>query len=147
MFSRKTIRWMSLHAAIAQRGEAFVEEFGGAGVDVEVELEAQAEEDVRGVLVGGDAGIAEGAEEDGVELVAEHFDAPSGRVMFSRRNLSAPQSNSTNSMGRLRLAVAALMRCHGLGRDFLADAVAGDDGDARFGSAVASGMLDTCWLR
>jgi hypothetical protein len=51
-----------------------VEEFGGASVDEEIELEAQAQEDVGSVLVGRDAGIAHGAEKDSVELIAKHRD-------------------------------------------------------------------------
>jgi len=74
VFSRKTMRANVVGGDVAERGVARVEKFGWTGVDEEIELEAQAEEDVGGVLVGGDAGIAEGAEEDGVEFVAKHFD-------------------------------------------------------------------------
>ena len=125
--------------AIAERGEARVEEFGGAGVDVEVELEAQAEEDVGGVLVGGDAGIAERAEEDGVELVAQHFDGAFGEGdVFAEEFVGAPVEFDELD-GAVALGGGGLDDFDGYGGDFLADAVAGDDGDAGFGTAVAKG--------
>jgi len=67
---------MSLVVMSRSGGVAWVKELGGAGVDEEIEFEAEAEEDVCGVLVGRDAGIAESTEEDGVEFIAKHFDAP-----------------------------------------------------------------------
>src|SRR5208337_1746095 len=77
--------------AITQRSEAWVEEFGGAGVDVEIELHAEAEEDFGSVLVGRDARIAQSAEQDGVELVAQHFDGAFGEGdVFAEVFLGAP---------------------------------------------------------
>ena len=89
---------------VAERGVAGWKKFGGAGVDVEIKLEAQAEEDVGGVLVGRDARVAEGAE-DGVD--SSRSISTAWRMIFSRRNLSAPQSKCTNSRGRLCLEAAA----------------------------------------
>ena len=116
-----------------------MKEFGGAGVDEEVELEAQAEEDVGGVLVGGDAGIAERAEEDGVEFVSEHFDG-AGRKgdVFAEKFIGAPVE-----VDELKWAFVfgggGLNGFDGDGRDFLADAVARDDSNAGVGTAVAEG--------
>ncbi len=122
---------------VTQRSEALVEEFGRAGVDEEVELEAEAEEDVRGVLVGGHAGIAEGAEEDGVEFIAQHFDgAGRERDVFAEEFVGAPIEFHELD-GAVALGGGGFDALDGDGRDFLADAVAGDDGDARVGSAVA----------
>jgi hypothetical protein len=89
------------------------------------------------VLVGGDAGIAEGAEEDGVEFVAEHFDG-AGRKgdIFAEEFVGAPVE-----MDELERAIVfrggGLDGFDGDGSDFFADAVAGDDGDASVGTAVA----------
>jgi len=123
--------------AIAEGSEAIMKEFGGASVDVEVEFEAEAEENVGGVLIGRDAGIAEGAEEDGVEFVAQEFDGAFGkRDFFAEIFVGAPIE-----FDELERAIAfgygGFDDLDGDGSDFLADAVAGDDGDAGFGSAVA----------
>jgi len=123
--------------AILERGEARGEEFGGAGVDVEIELEAQAEEDVGGVPVGRDARIANGAEEDGVEFVAKEFESAFGeRDVFAKIFVGAPIE-----VDELDGAVAAggggAEDVDGDGSDLLTDAVAGNDGDAGFGAALA----------
>ena len=59
--------------AIAEGSEAIVEEFGGAGVDVKIEFEAEAEENIGSVLIGRNARITERAKKDGVEFVAQEF--------------------------------------------------------------------------
>ena len=56
-----------------QRAELLVEEPHRPVVDVEVEPEAQAEQDVGGVPVVGDAGVAHGPEEDRVEALLEQL--------------------------------------------------------------------------
>src|SRR5208283_5347202 len=77
--------------AVAQRGEAAVEEHARAHVYVEVETEAQAEQDVQSVLVGRHAGIADGAEQDGVEVAAQHFDRAGGqRDAFAKEAAGGP---------------------------------------------------------
>ena len=124
-------------APITERGQAFVEEFGGAGVYVEVQLEAQAEEDVGGVLVGGHAGIAKSAKEDGVKLIAEHLQSAVGEGdLLAQVFIGAPvefhKFQRTTS-----LAASSLDHLHTFGSDFLADAVAGNDRDAGLGAAVA----------
>jgi len=124
---------------IAQRSVARVEEFCGPGVDEEIELEAQAEEDVGSVLVGGDTGIAEGAEEDGVEFVAKHFDrARRESDVFAEEFVGAPVEVD-EFKGAIVFGRSGLDGFDGDGSDFLADAVAGDDGDAGAGTAVAEG--------
>jgi hypothetical protein len=55
--------------ALPERREAFVKELNRAGVHKEVQLETQAEQNVRGVLVGWNARITKCAEENRVELV------------------------------------------------------------------------------
>ncbi len=93
------------------------------------------------MLVGGDSRIAQGAEEDGVEFVAEHFDGAGGKSdIFAEEFVGAPIEVD-------KLERAFVFRSGGLngsdsnGRDFLADAVAGDDGDARAGTVVAKGNV------
>ncbi len=139
MFSRNDHEIDVGGGAIAERGEARVEQFGGAGVDVEVELEAQAEEDVGGMLIGGDAGIAKRAEEDGVELVAQHFDGAFGeRDVLTEVFVGAPIE--LNEFERaVALGGGGADDLDGYRGHFPADAVAGDDGDAGFGAAVAEG--------
>ncbi len=124
---------------VAERGVARMEEFGGAGVDEEIELEAQAEEDVGGVLIGGDAGIAEGAEEDSVEFVAQHFNG-AGRKgdIFAEEFVGAPVEVDELD-GALVLGCRGLDGFDGDRRDFFADSVAGDYGDAGVGTTVAEG--------
>ena len=123
--------------AIFQRGEALVEELGGPGVDVEVEFETQAEENVGGVLIRGDTRVAESTEEDGVELVAKHFDGAFGEGdFFAEEFVGAPVE-----VDELDVAVAlgggGFDDVDGDGGDFLAYAVAGNDRDARVGAAFA----------
>ena len=112
-----------------------MEKFGGTGVDVEVEFEAQTEEDVGGVLVGGDARIAESAKEDGVEFVAKHFDSAFGeRDFFAEIFVGAPIEVDEFD-GAIAFGGGGFDELDGDGSDFFADAVAGDDGDAGFGTA------------
>ncbi len=122
---------------VAERGEALVEEFGGAGIDEKVELKAQTEQDVRGVLIGGHAGIAEGAEENGVELIAHHFNGARRKGdVFAEIFVGAPVELDELD-GAVALGSRGIDALDGDGRDFLADAIAGNDGDARAGTAVA----------
>ena len=56
---------------VAQRTEPCVEEADGTEVHVEIEFEAQAQQDLPAVAHVGDARIAEGTEQDGIEVGAE----------------------------------------------------------------------------
>jgi len=124
---------------VAERGVARVEEFGGAGVDEEIELEAETEEDVGSVLVGGDAGITEGAEEYSVEIIPEHFDRAGGKGdVFAEEFVGAPVEMDEFE-GAIVSRGGGLDSFDSYGSDFLADAIAGDYGDARVGTAVANG--------
>ena len=67
-----------LRAAVLQRTEPLVEELHRPVVDVEVELEARAEQDVARVAVVGRARIAERADEDRVEAAAACRSRPAG---------------------------------------------------------------------
>ena len=77
--------------AIAQRSERSIQQFHGPGVDVEIELEAQAEQNVGGVFVAGHTRIAHRAEQDGVKFVAQHLLAAFGqRCSIAQIAVGAP---------------------------------------------------------
>ncbi len=118
-----------------------MEEFGGAGVDEEIELETQAKENVGGVLIGRHAGIAERAEENGVEVVTKHFDSAGGEGdVFAEIFVGAPvEVHEFDRTAMLRRG--GLDAFHGDGDDFLADAVAGNNRDTGLGTAVAKGNV------
>src|SRR5208337_2460324 len=131
--------------AVAERGEARMEEFGGAGVDVEIELHAQAEEDVCSVLVGRDAGIAEGAKEDGVKFVAKEFDRAFGEGdVFAEVFVGTPVELDEFE-GAVAPGGGGADDLDGHGGHFPADAVAGNNGDAGFGTAVAERDVGHGW--
>jgi hypothetical protein len=116
-----------------------MEEFGGAGVDEEVEVETQAEEDVGGVLVGGHARVTHGSEEDGVEFVAKHGD----RALRESDVVLEIPVGTPIELDKLDGAVAFAGGhpddFEGLGSYLLADTVTGNDGDAGFGTTAAKG--------
>ena len=104
------------------------EKLHGAEVDVLVEAEAEVEQQLALEDAGGDLGVADGAEEDGVEL-AELVEAVvwEGGAGFEEA-VAAPIE-----MGELDLDVFqfgdGLENFDTLGRDFGTGAVAADDGD------------------
>ncbi len=128
MFSRKTTKLTSFGAAVLERAEPLVEQLDRPVVDVEIELEARAEQDVARVAVVGHARIAERADEDRVELaqqvvaVRRHRDAGLEVVVGAPRQvLEVERRPETSTDG--------LEHLHRFGGDLLADAVARDDGD------------------
>jgi len=131
--------------AVAERGEARMEKFGGAGVDVEVELETQAEEDVGGVPVGRHPGIAEGAKEDGVKFVAEYFDGAFGEGDVFAEVLVGTPVELDEFEGAVAPGGGGADHLDGHGGHFPADAVARNNGDAGFGTAVAERDVGHGW--
>ena len=114
-----------------------MKKLAGTGVNEKVELEAQAQENVSGVLVGGDPGVAKSAEQDGVEFVAKHFDSAIREgYLFAKEFIGAPVKVD-------EFEVAAMFGSSGFdggdrdGSNFFADAVTGDDGDAGVGTTIA----------
>ncbi len=100
------------------------------------------------MLIGGDTGVAERAEKDGVEFVAKHFDC-AGREgdIFAEEFVGAPVEVDEFD-GAIVLGRGGLNGFDSDGRDFFADAVAGDYGDARVGTAAAEGdVRHDSWLR
>ena len=119
---------MSLRAAILERAQPIVEQPHRPVVDVEIELEARAEQDVARVPVVGNARIAERADEDRVELVAQHRDSRSAAA-----SRPSPGSDRRSTAGAADRTVCPEPRADrfehldGFGRDVLADPVAGND--------------------
>ena len=68
-----------LLGAIFQRRETLVEKNAGAGVDVEVQLKTQAQQNIGCMDVCRDARIPHGAEQDSVEIAMEHFHRVGGQ--------------------------------------------------------------------
>src|SRR5271167_1900384 len=114
-----------------------MEELDRAGVYVEIELEAQAEEDVRGVLVGGHAGIAERAKEYGVEFVAEHLHRALRESDFLAEILIRAPVELHKFQRAVAFAGGGAYHLDGFGGDLLADAVAGNNRDAGLGTAIS----------
>ena len=129
MFSRNTTKSTSSGVASLQRAEPLVEQLHRPVVDVEIELEARAEQDVARVPVVGHARIAERADEDRVELpqqcrsrlagmvtpVCEIVIGAPGQVL----EVEAPPESLPDGLEHLDR----------FGRHFFPDAVAGDHCD------------------
>ena len=99
---------MSWRSAILQRREAVVDQADRAVVDVEIELEPRPEQDVARVPVVGHSRIAERADEDGGEVVAQHPVAV-GRKRFARgkKVISAPRQRLEIELSSPDAAVTA----------------------------------------
>lgn len=128
-----------LGTAVFQRGVAGIQELAGPVVDIEVELESGAEQDVLGVDIGGDTGIAQGAEKHGVIVVAEglHFIRGDGDAI-SKVPLSAVVE-LLKAQVELVDAVEVFEDSNALVDDFTADAIARNDCKLRHGSSAFSG--------
>ena len=75
MFSRSDDKIDVLRLDAFQRTERRIQQAHRANVGVQVHLEAHAEQNFFGVDVGLDAGIAESADQDGVEVARQHGEA------------------------------------------------------------------------
>src|SRR5437899_3457892 len=116
--------------AIAEGREAIMKKFNGAGVDKKVKLEAQTKQDVCRVLVRWNARVAEGAEEDRIEFGGKHFyGARRKRDAFAKKFNGAPGEFDKLDLSACRPYHSA-DGLDGFGRNFLADAVAWNYGDA-----------------
>ena len=118
-----------------QRTERRIQQSHRAHVGVQVHLEAHAQQNFFGVNIRGHARIAECAQQDGVEIAFQHGEAV-------RRDGNAVRQVTIGApveMGHLDAGARSLDDFHGLGDDFRADAVSGNDGDALL---LAHGMED-----
>ena len=117
-----------LRLAALERAQPLVEQLHRAVVDVEVELEARAEQDVARVAVVGHAWIAERADEDGVELAQQ--------IVAVGRDRDAGRKIMVRTPGQLSIQTAArtiagrVDGVHRLSSNFFADAVAGNHCDS-----------------
>src|SRR5216683_6621601 len=122
---------------VAQRSEPVVEEFDGSGVDIEIELEAKTQQDVGGMLIRRHARVAERAKQNGVKLVAQHFDGP-GREghTFAQILVRAPikLDKFQAPLGRRGHGFQYL---DGLRRNLRPDSVAGNHGDSGRRAAIS----------
>ena len=73
-----TVKLMSSGVGVLQRAERRVQQAHRAHVGVQVHLEAHAQQDFLGMNVRRHAGIAERADEDGVEVARQHLKAAGG---------------------------------------------------------------------
>jgi hypothetical protein len=118
-----------LRAAGLERDEAIGQRANGADVGVEVEAEAEPEEDVAGVLQAGDARVAESAEEDGAGLRGDAI-ADVGRERRAVPEVAFGAEVQRPEVQREGAGVAVeLEHPRGLRDDLPADAVPGQDGD------------------
>src|SRR5579884_263558 len=135
VFSRKTMNRMSL-AVIAERREMVGKELHGPRVDVQVQLEAQSQENIRGVLITGNTRIAKRPKKDGVEFATEHFHRAIRKSHpFAEKFVCSPveiDKFNGSTRGRDR----GSNHFHGFRGNFLADAVTGKHGNPRGGAAV-----------
>src|SRR3954470_7952774 len=110
-----------------QRAQSFVEQLHWTVVDVEIEFEPRAEQDVTRVPVVGNPRIAERADEDRVELVAQH------RIAVRRHGYASLQVMLRPPWQHLEVEAAAehlfdrAQHLHRLRGRLDADAVAGND--------------------
>ena len=101
VFSRKTISRISRLRAIAQRSQAFVQQFHWSRIDVKIQFEPQAPEECR--RRAGSRGRADRpVRRTGWRRIrrAASRRRPAAERPLRARYLSAPQSNSTNSIFR-----------------------------------------------
>ena len=139
-------------AAIAQRSQRCVEQLHGPRVHVEIELGAQAEQNIGGVAIRRHARIAHSAEKNGVEIAPEHFHGAGGkRGAVAQEALGAPIE-----LHEFGLAVGfsngSAKNPYGLRYDFHAGAVARNERNAFGGSVCSSGgvhEISACenWMR
>ncbi len=111
---------------VLQRTERSVEQLDRTHVGVEVHLEAHAQQNFLGVNVGGHAGIAERADEDGVEVAGQHVKAVG-------RNGGAVDEVAVGSPvkgGELDGRARGANHFERVRDDFLADTVSGNNCDA-----------------
>ena len=124
-----TVKFDVVGRGVLQRTKRGVEQAHRAHVGVEVHLEAHAQQNFLGMDVGGDARIAERADEDGVEVARQHLEAVG-------RNSGAVDEVAVGApveLGEVDGRTAGANHFERVGNDFLADAVSGHDGDTLMG--------------
>ena len=134
MFSRKMTKSTSAAREALQGAEPVVEAADGPVVDVQVELEPGAQEDVRRMLHVGHARVAEGAHEDGRVVAGEVFEG-AGRNGLARFQIVVGAPGEMDRLeGKRPPALDRFEHLDGFFRDVHPDPVAGDDGDFHGGA-------------
>ena len=129
MFSRNTTKSTSRRAEALERAEPVVQAAHRPVVDVEVQLEARAQQDVGGVLHVGHAGIAEGAHEDGVVVAGQVVEGAGGRRLARLQVVVGAPGEEDRLEGDPPKAADAIQDLDRLGGHVHADSVARDDRD------------------
>src|SRR5579883_174627 len=127
--------------AASERSKPRVQEFDRPGIDEEIELEAEAEKDVGGMLVRGNARIAKGPEQNGVEFVAQHFDRARWKTDAIAQVAVGVPVEFDKLDGALGRRDDTADDVHGNGSHFPADAIAGNHGNAGRRAASAEREL------
>ena len=118
-------------SAVAQRRQPVMEQLNGPRIHIEVQLEAQTQQDVGSMLVQRNTWIAQRAEKDGVIFIPQQLDgARRQRYALTQILIGAPVK-----LDKFERAIAGgtnrLQDPHCLWSDFRPDAIARDDGNAR----------------
>src|SRR5881409_1268321 len=114
----------------AQRCEIGVEQPYRAEIDVQVELEAQAEQNVAGMLVPGDSRVADRPEEDRVYVVAQVAERRLGERLARREVMIGAVGEALQVEPETVLGGGFLDRPERRRDDLRADPVSRDHGDA-----------------
>src|SRR5437879_10710396 len=134
-------------AAIAQRRQRRIEQLDGTRVHIKIELGAQPQKNIRGVTVRRHARIADGAEENSVEVAPEHFHGAGGkRGGVAQEALRAPVELHEFSFASC-FGDSRSENPYGFRYDFPADAIAGNDRNAFDGSLGGSGSVHKISVR
>jgi len=134
-------------AAIPQRRERRIEQLHWPSVHVEVELGAEAQQNVRGVAIRRHPRIAHGAEKNGVEIASEHLHSVGRkRGAFAQEALRAPVEFHEISL-TIALGDGGSQYLYRFWYDFPTDAVAGNNRNAFGVSFCGSGGVHEISVR
>src|ERR1700722_4266871 len=127
--------------APVQRRKPLVEKFHWSRVHVQIQLESQAEQDIRSVLIARHTRIAERSKQNRVEFITQHFhcavrQADAIAKIFIRAPIKLHKFDGAARGGGHRLQNFQRLR-----RDFFAYAVAWNDVDSRGATAPAHWRL------
>ena len=112
-------------SSVLQRAKRSVQQFHRADIGVKIHLKAHAQQNFFGVDVRRHARIAEGSDEDGVEVAGQHLEA----VGRNSGALDDVAISSPVKMSECQRRARGLEHLDGCGDDFFSDAVSLDDGD------------------
>src|ERR1044071_9946732 len=114
----------------AQGREIGMQEPNGAKIHVQIQPESQTEEDVASVFVAGDPGVAQGAQEDRVDIVPEVGERGVGKRLFCFQIVSGGVGEALDREAHLVLGGRALDYRNRCVDDLWPNSVAGNDCNA-----------------